>query len=139
MSRQSATQRWTLGALVCLLAGGLLVSFVLSSGGAKTVLLRGHTVTITLNEYSITPQSISLPPGTSRILAYNRGVIAHNLTISHARLDSEGERVFIASTHVILPGSSRTLSVEIPPGHYALASTIANQANLGMTGTLTVR
>jgi uncharacterized cupredoxin-like copper-binding protein len=139
MSAGSASQRFALGVLVCLLAGALLVSFALSGGGASTLLLRGHTVTVALSEYSITPQSISLPAGAIRIVAYNRGVIVHNLTISYARLDSKGERVILHSTHAILPGSSRTLSFEIPPGRYAMASTIANQADLGMTGTLIVR
>lgn len=139
MSAASVTQRLGIGALVCLLAGALLVSFVLASGGARTVLLRGHTATVTLSEYSITPQSISVPAGATRILAYNRGVIAHNLTVSYARLDSKGQRVILDATHAILPGARGTLEFEIPPGRYALASTISNQADLGMTGTLIVR
>ena len=139
MSAGSVTQRFAVGALICLLAGALLVSFVLAGGGARTVLLPGHTATVTLGEYSITPQSISLPAGAIRIVAYNHGVVAHNLTVSYSQLDSRGERVILDTTHAILPGSRGTLAFQLPPGRYALASTIANQADLGMTGTLIVR
>jgi uncharacterized cupredoxin-like copper-binding protein len=141
MPRDTVSQRWSAIGVVCLLAACVIASFALASaGGPAPVLLRGRTVTLTLDEYSITPRSISLPAGPIRIVAENHGLIAHNLTIEDERLDSRGERPRIATSHPILPGSRRTISLEVPrPGRYLLTSTIANQSDLGMTGTLIVR
>jgi hypothetical protein len=141
MSMGSASQRWAAIGVVGLLSAVVIASFALAGVGARKPLVLGvHTVTLTLSEYSITPQSVSLPAGPIRVIAQNRGIIAHNLTISDERLDSAGERVVIASTHTILPGASRVVSIAgARPGRYAMASTLSNQADLGMTGTLIVR
>jgi uncharacterized cupredoxin-like copper-binding protein len=141
MSPDTVSQRWSALGVACLLAACVITSFALAGAGApKAVVLSGHTVTLTLDEYSITPQSISLPAGPIRLVAENHGLIAHNLTVENERLDSRGERPRIASTYPIPPGSSSTISIEVPrPGRYLLTSTIANQGDLGMTGTLIVR
>lgn len=152
-----------------LLLGGLIslvaISLALSDrGGPKTTIVNGHVVKVTLNEYSITPQRISVPAGPLRIVVHNGGVLAHNLTVEHERLSSRGEPVVIAASapagcapgpglrppaHIrppsscnvsMFPGQTRVIEVPIlNPGSYKLTSTLSNQADLGMTGTLIVR
>jgi hypothetical protein len=123
--------------LILAMAASLLLS---SSGGSRPLVVREHAVTLTLNEYSITPRAVSVPAGTLRITAYNAGILPHNLTVAHYKLDSNGERVILTSTGTILPAASRTITVEVSrAARYTLASTIANQADLGMTATLIVR
>lgn len=104
------------------------------------MVIDGHTARITLSEYSLTPQRISFPSGPLQIAVHNSGILTHNLTIEHERLDSNGEPVVIASTHTLKPGETKLLSIEaLDAGSYHMTSTISNQADLGMTGTLIVR
>jgi uncharacterized cupredoxin-like copper-binding protein len=141
MHERSSSRRWVSAVVGCALLACLGVSLALASrGGPAPKVLGGHTVTFGLNEYSITPQAVSVPAGPLRIVAQNRGILAHNLTVEDERLDSNGEHVIVATTHTISPGSSRTISTgSLAPGRYLLSSTISNQADLGMTGTLVVR
>jgi uncharacterized cupredoxin-like copper-binding protein len=125
----------------CLLVTVLAVSLLAASSGAPRPLrLSSDTLSVRLREYSITPAAVSVPPGTLRIVAHNAGILVHNLTVDHSKVSTNGERAVIASTHTIAPGKSRTVEVQLhTPGRYTLSSTIANQADLGMTATLTVR
>jgi uncharacterized cupredoxin-like copper-binding protein len=135
------SRRLALGGL--LLAVTLLValSFALaSSGGPATVRVDGHLVRVTLSEYSIKPERISVPAGALEIVVHNGGILTHNLTLEHEHLDSNGEPVVIASSGTLLPGMTVHTSVPaLSAGRYKLSSTISNQADLGMTGTLSVR
>jgi len=100
---------------------------------------RGHLLRLALQEYRIVPQSVSVPAGRLQIVARNGGILAHNIAVEVGRL-AEGNPDVIAASGTIMPGSSATLSVDLPhAGRYLLVSTIANQRDLGMNGTLVVR
>lgn len=109
-------------------------------GAAKTVRIEGHLLSMTLDEYRILPRSVSVPAGRLRILAHNSGILTHNLTIELENLDSNGNPVILASTATIMPGTTKTIVTSLlSPGRFKLISTVANQAVLGMEGTLIVR
>jgi uncharacterized cupredoxin-like copper-binding protein len=135
------SRRLALGGLLGLVAALVAVSFALSTrGGPSTVAVQGHVVEVTLKEYSIKPQRISVPPGPFQIVVHNSGILTHNLTLEHEHLDSNNEPVVIASSRTLLPGATVHTSVKaLSAGRYRIISTISNQADLGMTGTLTVR
>jgi uncharacterized cupredoxin-like copper-binding protein len=141
MSIRTVSRRLALVGLLGAVALLVTVSFALSTrGGPSTVTVRGHVVAVTLDEYSIKPQRISVPAGPFELVVHNGGIITHNLTLEHERLDSNGEPVVIASSHTLLPGAAVHVSVPaLNAGRYKMTSTISNQADLGMTGTLTVR
>lgn len=85
------------------------------------------------------PESVSVPPGKLSIVVRNRGILTHNIAIEIGRLE-EGNPDVIAASEAIPPGGAAMLEVELPDkGRYLLVSTIANQRDLGMNGTLIVR
>ena len=102
--------------------------------------LPSRRVALSLDEYRILPQSVSVPAGRIRITAVNRGILTHNVTIELQRRDSNGHPVILADTSTIMPGATGTVvTPALRPGRYALLSTVSNQADLGMTATLVVR
>ncbi len=117
-----------------------LLALALGGCGAGTVHLQGHAVQLTLSEYAIRPQNVSVPAGTIEIVAHNHGILTHDVAVERESGPSEAEMPALSSTGTIMPGKSGTLTITLRrPGRYVLASTIANQSDLGMRGTLTVR
>lgn len=123
-------------------APSLLLALALAGcGAAKPLRVRAHAVSVTLDEYRMLPASLSVPAGSLRIVVRNGGLLTHNLALEAPDLDAAGNAVILASTATIMPGASATLVT--PALHsgrrYVLASTIGNQAVLGISGTLIVR
>ncbi|HEY7891243.1 MAG TPA: cupredoxin domain-containing protein [Solirubrobacteraceae bacterium] len=136
MSRPVAAPALVIGVLAL-----AAVSLALADrGGPAAVSTPYNSISVTLSEYSITPQTISVPGGTVRILVHNSGLLAHNLTIEYEHPNSNGEPTVIASTKTVLPGKTASVSSQaLSAGRYRMLSTISNEADLGMTGTLIVR
>ncbi len=122
------------------LAAALLTALLLAGcGSGQTVRVTDHHLALTLEEYRILPQTVSVPAGPLTIAACNRGILTHNVALERGSLDSD-ERTTLIDIPTLLPG--RCGSVEAPPltpGRYLLASTVGNQAVLGMAATLIVR
>ena len=94
---------------------------------------------LTLEEYRILPQTVSVPPGPLTIVAHNHGILTHNVALERGSLDSS-EREILADIPTLLPGHSGSVVTQpLAPGRYLLASTIGNQAVLGVAATLIVR
>jgi hypothetical protein len=111
----------------------LIVAPLLSGcGGAATVRVDSGRLSLTLDEYRILPRSVSVPAGALQITVANRGILTHNLTLKRAG-------VAVATTSTIMPGATATLAKTLRPGRYTMTSAVANQADLGMSGTLIVR
>ncbi|MFI5005009.1 MAG: hypothetical protein ACHQE6_08340 [Solirubrobacterales bacterium] len=124
---------------VALLAPLMSVGALAGCGGGTTVRVAGHSVALTLEEYRIVPQTVSVPAGRLQIVARNRGILTHNLEVERGSLDST-ERTVLATIHTLLPGASESVVTQpLAPGRYLLVSTVGNQAVLGMSGTLIVR
>jgi hypothetical protein len=123
-----------------LLLPSLLAALLLSGcGGGNTVRVDSGQLNLSLDEYRILPRSVSVPAGPLRITVVNHGILTHNLTLELENRDSNGQPVSVASTSTIMPGASATIAKTLRPGRYAMLSTVANQADLGMSGTLVVR
>jgi hypothetical protein len=122
------------------LAVTFLAALVLAGcGGGASVRVAGHRVALTLQEYRILPQTLSVPPGRLTIVAHNRGILPHNVALERGSLDSS-EREVLADVHTLLPGASGSKTTQpLAPGRYLLVSTVGNQAVLGMAATLVVR
>ncbi len=115
--------------LLPLLVAGLPLA---GCGGTSTVRVNSGRLSLTLDEYRILPRSVSVPAGALEITVANHGILTHNLTLKRANAT-------VATTSTIMPGATTTLAKALPPGRYAMVSTVANQADLGMSGTLIVR
>ena len=123
------------------LAAALLAALLLAGCGAggQTMHVAGHRLALTLEEYRILAQTASVPAGPLRIVACNRGILTHNVALQRGTLDSS-ERTTLTDIPTLLPGKcGSVLTTPLAPGRYLLASTVGNQAVLGMAATLIVR
>jgi plastocyanin len=117
-----------------------LTPVALAGCGTKTARIDSHELRLRLEEFRFVPQSVSVPPGRLKIVAVNAGALTHNVVVELTHRDSNGNPVIKAAIPTILPGqTSLPLKVDLPPGRYLVVSTLSNQADLGMTATLTVR
>jgi uncharacterized cupredoxin-like copper-binding protein len=91
-------------------------------------------VTVTLDDYAIMPQDISVRAGRIRFVASNAGRLTHNLRIE----DPDDQADPLGGTETAQPGDTVRTTVELEPGTYRLRCSLANHDDLGMTGELTV-
>ena len=132
-----ARARPALAGLVILALGALGAT---GCGKAPTVRLAGRELRLRLDEYRIKPSSVSVPAGKLKIVAFNGGVLTHNVALEYADRTASGAAAIIDTIPTIQPGTeSQAIKVTLAPGRYTLESTIANQADLGMVATLIVR
>jgi plastocyanin len=101
-------------------------------GEGPTTRERAHRFTVTLDDYLIRPQNISVPGGELTLTAVNRGRLGHTLRI---RVNDKVVLAFMA----IPPGGRRTRTFHLRKGRYTMFCAIGNHEELGMRGTLTVR
>jgi hypothetical protein len=108
-------------------------------GTGRTVRVADHRLHLTLEEYRILPQAVSVPPGPLTIVACNHGILTHNVALQRGSLDSD-ERITLTGIPTLLPGRCGTVTTQpLAPDRYLLTSTVGNQAVLGMAATLVVR
>jgi plastocyanin len=117
-----------------LLALALLALLAGCGGQPKIVRERATTFTVTLDDYLIRPQRLSVPGGRRlTVTVVNRGRLGHTF-----RLRSTNHTVLKLTT--IAPGASKTSRpFKLAPGSYTMFCALANHEELGMSGTLIVR
>jgi plastocyanin len=96
-------------------------------------------VRVTLDEYAITPQDISVPSGRVELVARNIGRLTHNLQIEVPPKDPDAQTETLGETPTAQPGTTVDATVDLKPGTYLMRCSLANHDDLGMTGTLVVR
>jgi hypothetical protein len=122
-----------------LAAAALALLLLAGCGSGRTVRVTGHRLALTLEEYRILPQTVSVPAGKLTIAACNRGILTHNVALQRGSLDSD-ERTTLTDIPTLLPGRCGSVTTApLAKGRYLLASTVGNQAVLGMAATLIVR
>lgn len=111
----------------------LLVAATLAGCAHTVTAFSRRPLAVALMEYRLRPNSIRATSGALAFQVQNLGRLTHNFVIEAA-----GRAAPVAATPPIPPGTSTTLSVTLPPGHYTIASTIQQDTALGQHGTLTV-
>ncbi len=96
-------------------------------------------VRVTLDEYAITPQDISVPSGRVELVARNIGRLTHNLQIEVPPKDPDAQAKSVGQTPTAQPGTTVTATLNLKPGTYLMRCSLANHDDLGMTGKLVVR
>ncbi len=98
-----------------------VAAMIASGGGAPAA------VAVSLAEFSITPDAITVPAGTTTFTVTNDGTVIHNLVV-------EGR-----TTPDIESGGSADLEVEpLAAGTYSIHCAIPGHEAAGMVGTITV-
>ena len=93
----------------------------------------GATVRVVGDEYSFDPARVVVRgAGPLTITLRNRGDLAHNLKLF--RGDEE-----VGGTPTFPGGRTESGRVNLEHGNYEMVCTVGDHADLGMTGTLTVR
>jgi plastocyanin len=113
----------------------LLLALTLIGCGSAGAPVRTNdtSFTITLDDYTIRPQEITVPAGRRlTITVVNHGRLGHTF-----RIRGQSHVVFALTT--IPPGGSKSKSFSPGPGHYTTFCALANHEELGMRGKLTVR
>jgi plastocyanin len=119
--------------LVRLAAALLLVLSIAGCGGGEPAARpRDGHVEITLDDFSIRPQTVRAGPGRVTFEATNRGRLPHNFRLRR------GAREPLQIT-TLLPGAAGTAAVTLRRGKYEMVCTVSNHEELGMRGTLVVR
>jgi hypothetical protein len=118
--------RWMLGSAA--LATGVSLA---GCGGVATRLGPGGTLDVALSEYRINPLEATAPSGVLTFVVRNYGRLTHDLVIA-----LDGRQA--GSTPSIPPGGEATITLELGPGHYTMSSTILEDSDLGIRGTLSI-
>lgn len=98
------------------------------------------TVHVTLSEFKIEPQSISVKRGAITFVVTNKGTQAHNLAVETIIPRSGDEQTqLLVGVKAMQPGQTNSNSYTLPPGKYRWRSSLANDDDLGMYGVIEVR
>ena len=117
---------------------------------ASTVAESEHesTVSVQLKEFSITPQMSSAPTSEVTFDATNHGKVAHELVViktdkapgalpvAKGKADETGD---LGEAEDVNPGSSKTVTLLLKPGHYVLICNLAGHYQAGMHAAFTIR
>jgi plastocyanin len=104
----------------------------------KDTVTVGHNQPIAFGarEYSFEPKNVIVNSGTAkptlvRFVMRNNGALAHDL---HVEKDGQD----LGGTPIFGPGQTQVGQAMLAPGTYQFICTVADHADLGMKGTLTV-
>lgn len=103
----------------------------LFKGAAPPLTSSVQEMQITLKEWQIIPTTISVKTGEVRFIVTNAGTMSHGFEV-------EGQDVkFDEELDPFPAGQTRTLEVELPPGHYEAYCQVPGHKALGMKAELT--
>jgi len=122
-----------------LLAAMLAASFAVAGcGGSEPLEEPSSVLRLRVDEYRIVPDHARVRAGRLKIMIYDAGILTHNVKVESDEIDPEGKPVVVGGTPTAHPGETQFGKVELEPGTYRLACTIANHDTLGMYGKLEV-
>jgi uncharacterized cupredoxin-like copper-binding protein len=109
-------------------------------GGPSFVQDDDGVLRVTLDEYRLRPENITVPAGRVRLLAVNDGRLTHNLAIQTWDPPPGEEPTTYGRTDTLQPGATgreREL-ITLKPGTYRLLCTLSGHDDLGQYGELKV-
>lgn len=126
-------------AVPALLVAATLAVALPACGEPDVVATDRPAIRLTLEEYRIVPQRLSVREGRLKLIARNTGRLAHNVRVQ-VPPEGPGDRgQVVEGTPTAQPGERVTEKVTLRPGRYRLVCTIQNHDDLGMQGELIVR
>lgn len=89
-------------------------------------------VEIVLREFAFEPRPLKVKTGTVRFLLMNRGTVEHDFAILAVKEHNEHGK------HLVKPGETKTVEIELPPGTYEAVCTIPGHREAGMVVSIEV-
>ena len=120
------------------LTGLVASALTVSACGQDPVRVAGGTLAVTVDEYRLRPQDVSVAPGRLTLVVRDTGRLTHNLRVAVSGGEPGEAPRLLGGTPTAHPGETVRGSVRLEPGEYRLVCTIANHDDLGMRGVLTV-
>jgi hypothetical protein len=124
------------------LLGPLAAAAIALLGGCsddRPVVESRPVLRVTLDDYAIKPQDVSVPSGRVELIARNVGRLTHNLSVEVPPDTPEDQPKSLGTTPTAQPGQTVRATVTLHPGTYRMRCTLANHDDLGEYGTLVVR
>jgi uncharacterized cupredoxin-like copper-binding protein len=117
------------------------------SAGAATPAPLGHSSAATLKEYSIAPKPSEVAAGRVAFKVQNAGSIKHEFVVLRTNKKASellkgneaDEAGNVGEIGNLNPGQTKTLSLNLKAGHYALICNLPGHYKLGQHADLTVR
>jgi uncharacterized cupredoxin-like copper-binding protein len=118
-----------------------------ASAGAATPASLGHSSAATLKEYSIAPRPSEVAAGRVAFKVHNAGSIKHEFVVLRTNKKASqllkgneaDEAGNVGEIGNLNPGQTKTLSLKLKAGHYALICNLPGHYKLGQHADLTVR
>jgi hypothetical protein len=118
----------------------LLYIVVLRGGQDPMVRINSGRIDMTMREFTMTPQSVSVRQGNISVYVTNKGTQVHNLQIETiVPRSSDDKPKLLLGVKAMQPGETESGSVTLSPGKYRWRSSISNDDDLGMYGSIEVR
>ena len=125
-------------------AGGMTLAATAASGGGKVMATEG-----TPKEFSLVPKPTSISAGKVKFTVPNKGKLPHELVVIKTNtppgklpIDSDGEaseKGAVGETGDIKPGATKTVTLSLKKGKYALICNLPGHYKGGMYAGLTVK
>lgn len=114
------------------LTGLLALAASIAACGTTHVVGAHRTVYVALTEYRLAPQQVQADAGRLTIFVLNDGRYTHNLAVIRGGHTT-------GATQPIAPGHRARLTVTVRNGNYVIASTMLEDQDLGLYGSLVVK
>jgi uncharacterized cupredoxin-like copper-binding protein len=109
------------------------------AGAAAAPVALGHAVNVGLKEFSVNPSARQAAAGRVKFSVRNAGTVPHELVVLRtskgagsllkgARADEAGN---VGETGDLAPGTSKTIALNLKPGHYALICNLPGHYRAG--------
>ena len=126
-----------------------------SPEAARSPSSAGQDVAVQLQQWSITPTSTVVPAGAITFSVTNAGTIPHELVVLSTdtpaadfpigsfegetnRIDEAKVGTNVGETGDMEPATTKSVTIDLKPGHYALVCNLPTHYGLGMHVDLTV-
>jgi uncharacterized cupredoxin-like copper-binding protein len=127
-------RRWNLhlGTMLIVvgLAGGCATQH--SAHPVQTVKTEPATIDVVLREFEYAPNPLKVTAGKVRFLLRNRGTVEHDFMIPGLMGHVDHAK------HLVKPGQSRVVEVNLKPGVYEAVCTVSGHKEAGMRMTIEV-
>jgi uncharacterized cupredoxin-like copper-binding protein len=150
-------QKWVAvgAAVAALLAAACSSSGAPTAPSPSTNAAQPEGIAITLNQWSITPSATTIPTGKVTFTVKNEGTIPHEFVVLQTdtmaadfpiasfegeanRFDEDAAGANVGETGDMEAGTTKSLVISLPAGHYALVCNLPTHYGLGMQMDFTV-